>query len=242
MALDVSNLIDQASARASSPKSSKKPVFLYHKEGHRALIRPLFNLDQAIDLPIHNKYSENRDFNVHAVCAAINSQPCLHCENAKTLGDKKLQASKVLYLPVYVYSVFDKAGQQVTYDETDDNDNKTTKPVKGFRVLELFLFGKTLAILQAFNTFVKIDESHDIRSCDFSLEQNGSGSTKNFVTMPRAPKPIDPAILKVCPPIDLFKTRIIENLSPLVATNSDPFAQSAKSQQASEVANDIPVF
>lgn len=234
MATSVKDLISKATARENAPRKSGKPVFLFLKKGHKALIRPLFSLDEAITLPVHNKWSDTPDYRVNAICATEIGKPCLHCETAKELEDKKLNASPVIFLPVYVYSVIDTlTGAKVTYTEKDEHDNQVEKPVSGFRVLELSLFGKPLMILQALMSHERDEDV--ITSCDFSLEQQGEGQKKNFLTNPKAPKPIDPRIKSACPDITKFHEAILGARPPAVASES-PLAGVV--EQSDSVASD----
>lgn len=214
-------MIDRATERANTPRSSKKPVFLFLSEGQKALIRPVFNIPQVPVMAKHNKWSENRDYRVNAICAAEINKPCDHCDSAKTLEDKKLQASPVFFVPVYVYSVIDvKTGQKVTYKEKDEHDREVEKPVAGFRVLELPLFGKAFAILQTFRSYVRDEEDHDITVCDFSIEQVGSGQGKNFIVTPKAPKPANPQIVEKRPSVERFVEAILAACPPVVASQT----------------------
>jgi hypothetical protein len=215
---DVLTLIDNATERANAPKASRKPVFLFLSEGQKALVRPLFNLTDAIVMPKHNKWSENKEYRVNAICGVEIGKECQHCESAKTLADKKLNASQVIFLPVYVYQVVEaKTGVKVTYVEKDDAGNETEKPISGFRVLELPLFGKAFNILQAFRSYMRDEDEHDIRVCDFVIEQNGAGQNKNFVVIPKAPKPVNPKITDHCPDITKFHEAILGACPPLIA-------------------------
>jgi len=223
MAVSNKALISQATARenqrAKAPKKSGKPVFLFFKPGQKALVRPMFSIDDAITLNYHNKWSDNPDYKVQAVCATERGEPCQHCSDFKELGDKQLKASATIFLPVYVYSVIDvETGKKVTYTEKDEHDNKIEKPVSGFRVLELPLFGKPLMILQ---TFMAHERDEDlIVTCDFSIEQQGGGQGKNFITSPKVPKPVDERIAKACPGIDRFHQVILEARPPLVTSDN----------------------
>lgn len=238
--MDKLALIDKATERANTPRASKKPVFLFLSEGQKALIRPVVNLPQAPVLAVHNKWSDRPDYRVNAICATEISKSCDHCDSAKTLEDKKLQASDVFFVPVYVYSVINvKTGQKVTYKEED-----VEKPIGGFRVLELPLYGKAFSILQTFRSYVRDEDDHDIRACDFSIEQVGSGTAKNFITTPKTPRPADPRIAEKCPEVSRFVEAILAARPPLVATSSDsgassdPLASPVLPADSSETDND----
>lgn len=244
MALDVLNLIDKAVERASAPRKSGKPVFLFLKEGHKALIRPLFNLDEAIVLAKHNKWSENADYRVNAICAAELGKACVHCESAKTLEDKKLAASATIYLPVYIYQVVDKTGTRVTYKEKDEQGNESEKPVTGFRVLELPLFGTMFNVLKVFRSYMRDDGS--ICQCDFSIEQVGEGQKKSFVVIPKAPKPLGPAIQKAAAALDIvkFHDAIMGALPPSISGDDtvSPAKAIEQAMNSVEGSDEIPGF
>jgi hypothetical protein len=229
MAVSNKELINQATERANAPRKSGKPVFLFLAEGQKALIRPMFDIDSAITLQYHNKWSENAEYRVNAVCASELGKPCTHCESAKELEDKKLKASPVIYLPVYVYQVIDvRSSARITYTEKDEAGNQTEKPISGFRVLELALYGKTLMILQAFTSYERDEDDHDIRVCDFSIEQTSKGQSKNFLVTPKAPKLINPKIQDDCPDITKFHEAILAARPPLVANGESAPARGAE--------------
>jgi len=242
MALDVLGMIDKATEKASAPKASRKPVFLYLAESQKALVRPMFNLTEALVLAKHNKWSENRDYRVNALCAAEVGKACEHCANAKELEDKKLNASSVLFLPVYVYNVINvKTGERVVYTEKDEHDKDVEKPVSGFRVLELPFFGRAFSILQALRAHIRDEDGHDIRVCDFSIEQLGAGQNKSFIVKEKPPQAIHPKIAAACPPLEKFREALLAACPPLVVTESVGSVQSvAQSNQVED--DDIPEF
>lgn len=221
MAVDVLSLIDQATDRANAPRASRKPVFLFLKEGEKALIRSLVNLPQAIVLSKHNKWNDNREYRVNAICAKEIDKGCEHCMSAQELEDKKLKASPVIFLPVYVYGVINvKDGSKVTYTEKDEQGHESEpKNVSGFRVLELTLYGAAFSILQAFRAYIRDEGS--ITRCDFTIEQMGSGQKKNFLTTPKAPKPVDPRIPAKASKIEEFRTAILGAIPPVTSAEHD---------------------
>lgn len=240
MGTSVKDLINKATEYANTPRKSGKPVFLFFKKGQKALIRPMFSLDDAITMQSHNKYSDNPDYRVNAICASELGKACEHCANAKELEDKQLKPSNVVYLPVYVHQVVDVAtGQKITYKEKDESDREVEKPVSGFRVLELPLYGKPLAILQ---TLMSHERDEDlITTCDFSIEQQGEGQKKNFIVTPKAPKSVNPKIQEACPGIDKFHEAILAARPPLVAGESVEIVSATPTIEESND-DDIPVF
>jgi hypothetical protein len=243
MATSVKDLINKATERANNPqpKKSGKPVFLFFKPGQKALIRPMFDLDNAITMQSHNKYNDNPEYRINAICAKEIGKPCQHCESAKELEDKTLRASDVIYLPVYVYQVIDVlTGKKITYTEKDDEGNQTEKPVTGFRVMELPPYGKPLAILQYFLSYERDDDL--ITTCDFSIEQQGKGQVKNFLTSSKAPKPVNPKIQEACPGIDKFHEAILGARPPLVIGGTVESVETDAPVIEESTDDDIPIF
>lgn len=213
MAIDTKDalaLIDQQLEKAATPRASRKPVFLFLKEGHSALIRFLFNLGDCIVLNKHNKYAESADMRVNAICAVEIGQQCKYC--ARVEDDKKLTANVTFYLPVYVYGVRDKNGNPVTYK---DPETEEEKPVKGFRVLELTSFGTIGTVLKTLRSYTKDEDyNHTITGNDFTLTQVGAGQKKDFTLVPKPAKPMHPTIAQNMPKIDGFHKAILEALPP----------------------------
>jgi hypothetical protein len=134
------DLIDQELAKAAAPKTSgKRPIFLFLKESHKALIRPLYDLTEALVLNKHSKWNDDPQHRVSAICAQEENNDCKYC--GMVTDDKKMSASLHFYLPVYVYSVVDQAtGQKITYKEKQENGPEVERPISGVRVLELTSF------------------------------------------------------------------------------------------------------
>jgi hypothetical protein len=194
--MNVLDLIESELARASQPRASKKPVFLFLKDGEKATVRPLYNLPEMIVLAKHNRWSEQPQARVNAICAKETGESCWHCEKAAD-GDKKIQASNYFYLPIYVYSVFDKSGKQVTYKEKTEDD-EVEKPVQGIRILELTSFGTISTVLISLKGYYKdADYGNSITNNDYTIEQAGAGQTKKFTVIPKPAKPMDPRLTSV---------------------------------------------
>jgi len=231
------DLIDNELAKAAAPKpASKRPVFLFLKEGQKALVRPLYNLDQVIVLQKHNKFAPDAENRVNAVCAAEIGKQCAYCQRA--VDDKKLNAHTVFYLPIYVYKVIDThTGQTMTYKTVEDG-SEVEKQIAGYRVLELTSFGTAGMILKAFRSYMRDpDSGGSITGCDFTIEQVGSWQSKAFVVMPKTPTALASQIQAAIPGPDLVRERILEALSPaVVESRSTPVAP------VPEVDDDIPEF
>ncbi len=210
---NVLNLIDEELNRASAPRASRKPVFLFLSEGYKALVRPLYNLDKMLALSKHSKWNDDPDYRVNAICAKEIGKSCGYCERAA--DDKKLRASNFFYLPMYVYNVVDThTGQHITYK---DPETQEEKPIAGIRLLELSSFGRVSAILKFFMSFYKDpDNGHDIRVADFSIEQSGSGPKKDFIIMVKTPAPMSAKLQAIKLTPEQVKQRILEACPPLV--------------------------
>jgi hypothetical protein len=241
MAINALDLIDQELAKAAAPKSSnKRPIFLFLKENHKALVRPLYNLTDALVLNKHSKWNDDPQHRVNAICAQEEQHPCKYC--GMVADDKKLSAQYHFYLPVYVYSVIDQStSQKVTYKEKQEDGSEVERSVQGVRVLELTSFGTIGAVLKFFREFLKEEET-PLTSCDFSISQVGAGQKKSFVCMPKAPKPMGPQVKELIPTPERLRERILDACQPAIA--GDTPLQGSVAPGTSGVFNDddIPVF
>lgn len=205
-------------ARAAAPKptGNKKPIFLYFKVGHKALIRPYYDLGGSVILPKHDKWSADRDKKVANICAHAIGEECKICADA--VSDKKLLANDRIYLAVYVYKVTDKDGQVVNYTEKDDNDNEVEKPIAGVRVLELCRFGAVSQILSWFWGYMSDPDEPSMTERDFTIDQDGEGQNKKFNVMSKSPRPMAEHIVSKTPSYERTRERVIENLAPVLLT------------------------
>lgn len=238
--------IDEQLAQASAPRptGNKRPVFLFFKPGHKALIRPLATLSQSVVMMKHDKFNADPKLKVAAICAKEEDHDCKYCQDVE--NDKKLEAKKRFFLPVYVYKVVDETGKTVTYKEKDESGEETEKPVAGVRVLELSGFGVIGDVLKWFREFMKDEDNCSITECDFSISQVGSGQTKTFTVMPKQPRPMADHIKKVIPTQDRVRERVLEAIPPVIGPGERSFepqlqvVKNASSEEPSE--NDIPEF
>jgi hypothetical protein len=241
--MNVLDLIESELARASAPRASKKPVFLFLKDGEKATVRPLYNLPEMIVLAKHNKWSEQPSARVNAICAKEIGESCWHCEKSGASSDRKMQASNYFYLPVYVYSVIDtKTGKQITYKEKTD-DGEVEKAVNGIRILELTSFGTISAVLTSFkNIYKDADYGNSILNNDFTIEQDGAGQQKKFTVIPKPAKPLDPRLKAATPTPDRIKELILAACPPLtgVSESSNGHVQAAVTIETGE--SEIPEF
>ena len=222
---DALDLIDEQLVKAATPRSAnRKPVFLFLKEGHKAVIRPLFDLRSAVVLKKHNKWSDDPTQRVNAICAKEDGKPCVYCQEAE--NDKKLTAQYCFYLPVHVYGVIDQGtGQKVTFKSKDENGNEVDQPVQGFRLIELVAFGTIGKVLKSFREFMKDEDNCKITECDFNLSQVGSGQKKDFVLMPKAPKALPEQLKAMLATVnsDNIRQRVLEALPPSSSEDKNPF-------------------
>lgn len=242
--IDVMSLVDREVERRAQPRppaGSRRPLFLFFKKGHRALIRPLYNLPQAIVLRKHNKWNQEPNLRVNAICAQEEGKSCLYCVRAEQESDKKLLSQTVLYVPIYVYSVIDAAGQAVTYDEYSESGEKETKPIKGVRLLELTLNGTAFQILSQFRDMVR-DQAyeHTITGCDFTVTQIGEGTDKSFTVTPKPPKQMHPTIQGLIPKREVLRQRILEALPPFIQTEASGGGNGSAANDGSD--DDVPEF
>ncbi len=226
----------RAADKAAGRNSSKKPIFLFLKPGHKVSFRPVFRLDDCLTLQMHDKYHENRDYKVNAVCSCEIGEKCEHCDTAKVMKDRDLNAKPAFYIPVYVYSVFE-GRVQVTYEEEEDGQ-KVKKPVRGFRMIECFKYGKTYSLLKTFRKYELDMRAHDISACDWTWEQEGSGQGKTFTLLYKEAEPMKPALAKATPSIERFKQSILDARPPVVLV-ADALGDD-QSFDADPLADDVP--
>lgn len=225
----VSSMIDQigvesakrAADKAAGKTTARKPIFLFLKPGYKALIRPLYDLDSAIVLQMHDKYSDNKDYKVNAVCACENGQACEHCDTAKALKDRDLTAKIAFYIPVYVYNLVEVrvvAGREqafpVTYEEEVDG-RKVQKPVRGFRLIECFKYGKTYGLLKTLRGY-EAENKVAINTCDWVIAQDGSGQGKTLTLTAKRETEINPQLKAAIPSVSRFRDQIFEARPPVV--------------------------
>jgi len=241
------DLIDEQLQKAAAPKSTGKPIFLFLKKDEKFLIRPLFDLKDCVVLMKHNLWSEDPNKRVNAICAKEEGKECLYCQQAQ--DNKKLTPKLHFYLPIFVYrGINQKTQAEVTYEETQEDGSKVTKLVKGFRLLELAAFGTVGDILKWLREFVKDSDNCKITECDFSLSQSGEGTTKTFVLMNKAPKPMVEQLAKVAATITMenIKARVLDARAPFIVDaplargdrDTDPALEAVVSRDPEEVLDD----
>ncbi len=181
-------VLDEEMQRAQEKSGGFAPFFFSIKDGEKALVRPLLNMRDYVMLRFHEKFnSATKKYDVSAVCAADFNQECQVCLDAQA-GDKKLNASKRFYLPIYIHSALkqDPTSNKwapLTYTDAEGNE----QPVKGVRILEMKASSSILAdLVAAYNTA----DSHNITLYDFVIARKGSGLDTEYTTTlsPNAPR------------------------------------------------------
>lgn len=233
------DLMDEQLQKAAAPKTSGKPIFLFLKPDEKFLIRPLFDLKDSVVLMKHNLWSEDPAKRVNAICAQEENNACLYCQQASE--NKKLTAKIHFYLPVFVYKgINQKTQKEITYEETQEDGSKVTRAIQGIRLLELAAFGTVGDILKWFREFVRDSENCKITECDFSLSQSGEGTSKSFVLMSKAQRPMADQIAKIASTINMdnVKARVLEARAPYIVTDSHP-ARGKSTENIHNVVKDI---
>jgi len=255
--VDVISMMDQqaerAAAAAATPRSKNgvtvTNTFLMISDKQKAIIRPLYNLDAAIVLPVHYKFNRpDPKLTVNAVCSKEIGQQCQHCQDAA--NDKKLSVATAFMLPVYVYriehtekgvdrnNVAFKAGEAVMY--RDENDQM--QPVHGVRILKLTFFGSIATVANTFRSRYK--RGDNITHRDFSIERIGGDQATRYILDPEDPSDFQPKI--IIPTPERIRERILEACPPTPlagATSNIPVPavlQTIKEESSNEPA--IPEF
>ncbi len=189
------------------------------KDGERALVRPLYNMDAVIVVPMHDKFkntdialSSRTDASgraiaapISALCAAEFGKPCAFCVNAK---ENKLEARHECFVPVYLYGIKDSSDNAITFTTPEGE----VKPVKGFRMLRLKQGSSILA--QLMSTFKDADYNRNITSCDFKIERKGMQLDTTYICSPKPPKPMEVNLKVAIPPITKFH-EILSEIYPV---------------------------
>ncbi len=210
-------------AAKDGPRAFVSNSIVLLSDGQRALVRPIYNMDRAIVVPMHDKY-KNTDVSlssrkdqygnivaapIAALCAAHQGKPCAYCVNAK---ENKLEARNEAFVPVYLFRIEQEvtAGQWEPCNYTDPEGE--VKPIKGFR---MYRMKQGSSVLSQFMTTFKDEEySRDITVCNFSIERRGSGLDTKYVCSPKPPKPMDANMKAAIPPLEKFQA-ILEEIFPI---------------------------
>ncbi len=182
------------------------PFFFSIKDGQKALIRPLLNLNQYVRVEKHEICNPaSKKFEVKAVCAAsLHMQGCIHCAKAalaKSKDEKKLLPSTRIILPIFVHAVIDaKTGEYITYTKAHEDGSSEEIPISGVRLLEM---KKSSSILADFirsyngNDDSDVKSSHDITTLDYVVRRDGAGTETRYVVTPKAPRALPTDVVAI---------------------------------------------
>lgn len=184
---DVIAEIEAEMKRASAKSSGGNANFLVLKNGQKALVRPLLNLDAIASVLKHEYYNpSSQKYEIEALCAETSSLDlsgmCKHCAVAKQTNNKKLEAIKVFVIPVWVYAMKDSANQNITYTDQQGKEQL----VSGIRYIPMKPSSDILAALMAM-----WKEGTDLTSLDMTIIRSGEKFDTKYTVLPRAPKPFD---------------------------------------------------
>ena len=210
-------------AAKDGPRAFVSNSIVLLADGQRALVRPIYNMDRAIVVPMHDKY-KNTDVSlssrkdqygnmvaapIAALCAAHQGKPCAYCVNAK---ENKLEARNEAFVPVYLFRI----EQEVTAGQWEPCNYTTpegeVKPIKGFRMYRMKQGSSVLS--QCMTTFKDEEYSRDITVCNFSIERHGSGLDTKYVCSPKPPRAMDANMKAAIPPLEKFQA-ILEEIFPV---------------------------
>jgi hypothetical protein len=214
-----------AQAAAARQKSDKQHFvgnsIVVWKSGERALVRPVYNMDQAIVRPVHDKFKNgdaslsSRTYQgatiaapISAMCATHIGKPCLFCAQPK---EAKLEARPECFVPVYLYGIKDSQDNSVMFTDPDGNQ----KVVKGFRMLRL----KSTSVIfkQLMSVWRNPLYDKNITCCDFVIER--AGSTKDdtvYTCTPNPPQPMHPNLKAAIKPREEFENILLEIYEPRI--------------------------
>jgi hypothetical protein len=216
---DVLAMMDEEEKKAAErPSGQFVPTFLRLKDKQKARVRPLFNLDGCVVLPMHNKFNKsNPKDSINAVCSSEIGLPCPHCQVAKD-GDKALTATTTFMLPVYVAQLEEKNADgkwvPVTYKDSNDNDVF----VSGLRIIELKRFGTINALLQSLRGLYREDEKHDIRQYGLVIERIGGNQNTTYTTLPKGPSAMPDDAKKLIPTQETVRQMVMVACLPVGAS------------------------
>jgi hypothetical protein len=182
--LDVVAEIEAEQKRAAAKSAGGNASFFVLKNGEKALVRPLLNLNACASIWKHDFYNQaTGKYEVNALCAQSLDLPaecCKHCMAAKSTGNKKLSAIKLFIVPLYVYGIKNSDGQAITYTDQEGNE----KSVSGVRFLSLKGTSDMLATL-----VTMFREGTNISSSDLTITRKGEKLLTSYTILPRPPAP-----------------------------------------------------
>lgn len=202
-------------AQNGGPKAFVSNSIVLLQKDQRALVRPVYNMDSAITLPIHDKYKntdaalaarpDGKPAPISAICATAIGKPCLFCNQPK---EAKLEARMECFLPVFLFRV----QQEIADNEWEDcfyvTPDGESKPIRGFRMLRLKQGSSVLDHLMTI--FSDADYSNDVTSCDHIVVRRGEGLDTKYTPSNKPPKGMEPNLKAAIPGIEKFKEILFE--------------------------------
>jgi hypothetical protein len=184
MAIDFSDDVvaemETEQKRAAARSSAGSASWFMLKDGEKALVRCLLNLNQVASVLKHDFWNPStRKFEVNALCARsldLDADQCAHCVTART--NKKLSAQKYFIVPLYVYGVKNSAGQPVSYVDQEGNE----KAVEGLKYLQLKASSDILATLLAMYR-----DGANLTTMDLKITRAGAGTDTRYTVLPQPP-------------------------------------------------------
>jgi hypothetical protein len=166
--------------RVAARSSAGSASWFMLKNGEKALVRCLLNLNQAVSILKHESWNPStRRFEINALCARsleLDADQCAHCVAART--NKKLSAQKFFIVPLYVYGVKNSAGQAVSYIDPEGNE----KLVEGLKYLQLKASSDILATLIAMYR-----DGSNVTAMDLKITRAGTGIDTRYTVLPQPP-------------------------------------------------------
>lgn len=241
MALEIDNTIAEIEAemkRAQAKSSGGNVSFFVLKDGEKALVRPLLNLNQVASLLMHVYWNPGSGkFDVNSVCAhqaelELPAGSCKHCATVKTMTDKKaagkMAATKYFVVPLYVYGIKNAAGAPVTYTQDDKE-----VAVQGVRYLQLKPTSDILATLLEIYR-----DNGDITTGDLTISRKGEKLDTKYTVTQRPPAVFSVENVPAQSKFDII-TRIAEMNAPEVIDGADPFPPSATTSAKASAPKDL---
>ena len=234
--LDIIGEIENEMKRAQAKSAGGSASFFVLKDGEKALVRPLLNLNAIAIIQKHDFYNPaTKKFEVNAICAHVPelelpADSCKHCATAKSTNNKKLSAVKYFIIPLWVYGIKNSAGQAVVYQDQDGNE----KPVSGLRYLQLKASSDILSTL-----LEMYREGTDLTSLDLTISRKGESLDTKYTVLPRTPAPF--TVENVPAQDKLTIIQRIADLNPFETIDDvDPFPPSA--QASAPAKQSVPDF
>jgi len=159
----------------------------------RAYIRPIYNIDVATVVSMHDKF-QNYDASgnrapIANLCAEAYGHACKYCVDAKK---NKLQAREECFIAVYLRGIEEQeVGQtdwsKVQYTFKNPEGQEEKKTVQGFKLLRLKMNSPILSGLM--NIF---KYSGDITSCTYIIQRQGEELGTTYTLEAQPPTPMNP--------------------------------------------------